>query len=232
MNVWGNRMMASSPALAREGSPETTVALVDELRLMTDGLAALLSSDCFGIRVVIRAGSWPELVGHPGFPAAVTVLDPNLRDDLHLATRIQVLRSAGSQVVVMSGRTDASSISRAMRAGALGFVPKTDGADELVAAIRAAAEGRRHLRKPLAAAVDRLEESGGPSLGEREHRAISLYSTGRSIRQVAAEMRTTEETIKSYIKRARRKYRGAGIELGTRLLLRQHGIREGWVEPD
>ena len=56
-----------------------------------------------------------------------------------------------------------------------------------------------------------------------------LYASGRSIREVAAEMGTTEETIKSYIKRARRKYRTAGIDLGTRVLLRRHGARAGWI---
>jgi hypothetical protein len=45
-------------------------------------------------------------------------------------------------------------------------------------------------------------------------------------------MATTEETVKSYIKRARRKYRDVGVELGTRALLRNHGIREGWLDPD
>jgi len=59
-----------------------------------------------------------------------------------------------------------------------------------------------------------------------------LYATGRSIREVAEKMGTTEETIKSYIKRARRKYRDIGLDLGTRLLLRRHAAREGWIPPE
>ena len=45
-------------------------------------------------------------------------------------------------------------------------------------------------------------------------------------------METTEETVKSYIKRARRKYREVGIDIGTRILLRRHGLREGWLTSD
>jgi hypothetical protein len=42
-------------------------------------------------------------------------------------------------------------------------------------------------------------------------------------------MQTTEETVKSYIKRARRKYRDVGTDLGSKIKLRDHGIRAGWV---
>ena len=59
-----------------------------------------------------------------------------------------------------------------------------------------------------------------------------LYAGGRSIKEVALAMSTTEETVKSYIKRARRKYRQVGIDVGTRVLLRRHGIREGWIAPE
>jgi two-component system, NarL family, uhpT operon response regulator UhpA len=38
--------------------------------------------------------------------------------------------------------------------------------------------------------------------------------------------------VKSYIKRGRRKYRRVGVDLGTKLLLRRHAIREGWIPPE
>lgn len=213
-------------------SPDIRVALVDDLQLVVDGLSAHLTKRRNRISVVIRAQSWADLVSHPEFPPDVTVLDLNLRDGLHLATKIQALRTAGSEVVVMSRHSDAASVARAIQAGALGFVPKTDSGADLVDAIRSAAVGKLSLNGTLSAAMSRLTATNTPGLGEREQQAISLYSTGRTIRQVATEMLTTEETIKSYIKRARRKYREAGIELGTRVLLRQHGVREGWVDPD
>jgi hypothetical protein len=45
-------------------------------------------------------------------------------------------------------------------------------------------------------------------------------------------MGTTDETVKSYIKRGRRKYRQVGVDIGTRSLLRQHAVREGWLSPE
>lgn len=220
------------PTRRTDRSKAIRVAIVDDYRLVVDGIAAHLSGSDLGITVVIRAVNWAELVADPQFPAEVTVLDFNLKDGLNLKTRIQALRAAGSEVVVISRHSDNSSVTRAVQAGALGFVPKTDSAEDLVAAIRAAAKGEQFLADPLADAVALASDDRPPGLGAREQQAISLYATGRTIRQVAEEMLTTEETVKSYLKRARRKYRDAGIELGTRVLLRKHGVLEGWVDPD
>lgn len=35
--------------------------------------------------------------------------------------------------------------------------------------------------------------------------------------------------MKSYVKRGRRKFRAAGIDIGSRSLLRRHALREGWL---
>ncbi len=216
----------------RDATRSVEVAIVDDFALVVDGLVARLADSSIGIDVVIEARTWGELVDHPRFPAAVTVLDLNLNDSIPVRAKIGALRAAGSEVVVISRHSDAATVLRTLDAGALGYVPKTDGAAELVSAIKAAAEGRRHLAPALAAAIERVRIPADPALGEREHEAIALYATGRSIREVATAMTTTEETVKSYIKRARRKYREVGVELGTRSLLRSHAIREGWIDLD
>jgi DNA-binding NarL/FixJ family response regulator len=132
----------------------------------------------------------------------------------------------------MSRHADPSSIHSAIRAGALAFVPKTEAADELVRAIKSAAAGLRYENEQLTAALAEVDSVADPGLGRQELRAIRLYASGRSIREVARDMGTTEETVKSYIKRARRKYRDIGVDLGTKILLRRHGVREGWLTPE
>jgi two-component system uhpT operon response regulator UhpA len=113
-----------------------------------------------------------------------------------------------------------------------GFVPKTESAAELATAIYAAAGSTQHLSAPLAAAIAGFAATPDPGLGRQEQRALVLYASGRSIKEVAAEMGTTEETVKSYIKRARRKFREVGVDVGTRILLRRYGIQEGWLAPE
>lgn len=208
------------------------VAIVDDFRLVMDGLASRLADREFGLDIVALASTWGELVAHPEYPAEVTVLDLHLGDAISVGTKIQALLAAGSEVVVISRHADPSTVARAMDAGALGYIPKTEGIEELVVAIQAAARGERYLSAPLESAISGLPIPAVPRLGPQERRALALYAGGRSIGAVALEMQTTEETVKSYIKRARRKYRDVGVDLGTRALLRNHGIREGWLDPD
>ncbi len=205
------------------------VAIVDNHRLVIDGITAHLAARGLGIRVVIGESTWQGLLSHHEYPVDVAVLDFNLDDSISIGTRVRVLSAAGTRTIVMSRHADPSSIHGAIRAGVLAFVPKTESADELVMAIQSAYVGRRYENGPLAAALSGITASADPRLGTQEKRALILYASGRSIREVASDMATTEETVKSYIKRGRRKYREIGVDLGTKILLSRHGIREGWL---
>ncbi len=198
---------------------------------MLDGLKARLEQGG-EFDVPICVASWPELMDHPEFPVDVVVLDLFLEDRIPVPAKLRALSSTGATTVVMSRHADPASISSAIRAGALAFVPKTETAEELIQAIRAAAAGRSYLPQPLAATLASYTPPDDPRLGAQEQRALRLYARGNTIREVADEMSTTEETVKSYIKRGRRKYRRVGVDLGTRVLLRRHAVREGWLAPD
>ena len=212
--------------------PPIRVAIVDDHRLVLDGLAARLHEPEAGIEIVVAETSWAGLIANPEFPVDVVVLDLHLEDGIPVGTKLRALGTIGTAAVVMSRHADSASVTAAMRAGAMGFVPKTDSAQELVTAIRAAADSTHHLSAPIAEALADFSVGPEPTLGRQEHKALVLYATGRSVKEVAIEMQTTEETVKSYIKRARRKYREVGIDIGTRILLRRHGLREGWLPAD
>jgi DNA-binding NarL/FixJ family response regulator len=205
--------------------------VVDDHRLVIDGIEARLSA-VRGIEVVIGATDWPSLVSHPNFPADVVVLDLNLDDHIPIGTKVRALSAAGSHTIVMSRHAEASIIHGAIKAGALAFIPKTDTADELVHAIQTVANGAIYETEPVRLALSQAGSVKDPGLGQQEYRALVLYAGGRSIREVAVEMQTTDETVKSYIKRGRRKYREIGVDLGTKILLRRHGLREGWLNAE
>ncbi len=213
-------------------TPPIRVAVVDDHRLVLDGLVAHLSALHPCIEVAISEASWAGLLAHSSFPVDVVVLDLNLDDQIPVGTKIRALTAAGSRTIVISRHADISTIYSAVQAGALGFVPKTETADELVAAIRSAAAGIRHENEPLLRTMSGTTRDALPGLGKREQRALVLYASGRTIKEVAAAMSTTDETVKSYIKRARRKYRDAGTDLGSKIKLRDHGIRSGWVSKE
>jgi DNA-binding NarL/FixJ family response regulator len=224
--------MSISVVHKRDRPATIRVAIVDDHRLVVDGLTAHLNARRHGIHVAIGESSWAGLLADPEFPVDVVVLDLNLDDEVSIGAKVRALNAAGTRTIVMSRHAETSSIQGAIRAGALAFVPKTESADELVRAIHSAAVGEQYLNGPFAGALSSDGLTADPGLGRQELRAIMLYASGRSIREVAGDMGTTEETVKSYIKRARRKYRETGIDLGTKILLRRHGIREGWLTPE
>lgn len=216
----------------RARQPSTRVAIVDDHRMVLDGVMAHVKARRVDIDIVIHETSWLGLLAHADFPVEVVVLDLNLSDGIPIATKVRALAAAGAATVVISRHADAGSIASSLNAGALAFVPKTDSADELITAVQAVATGQRYLSRAVAATLASRQPSRDPGLGQQEQRAIVLYAAGRSIKEVAEQMGTTEETIKSYIKRARRKYLNIGVDVGTKILLRRRGIHEGWLAPE
>lgn len=213
-------------------NPHVRVAILDDHRLIVEGLTAALDAVSPRMSVVAAATSWASLIEHPRMPADVVVIDLHLDDGILIGTKVRALAAMGCASVVMSRHSDMTSVNSAMQAGALAFIAKSDSIDELATAIRTAALGNTHLSHPRANALARWVESPDPGLGRQEQRALVLYAEGRSVHEVAAVMETTDETVKSYIKRARRKFREVGIDIGTRVLLRRHATREGWLSPE
>lgn len=207
------------------------IAIVDDQTLVLEGITARLAAQA-GIRVVASESTWVGLLCNPEFPVDVVVLDLHLKDQISIGTKLKTLAAAGCRSIVMSRHSDAASIFTAISFGAAAFVPKSESADELVQAIEAAAHGSGYINRAMTAALAVADRKSAPRLGNQERRALMLYAAGRPVKEVAIAMDTTEDTVKSYIKRGRRKYRAAGIDVGTRVLLRHQAIVEGWLNPE
>ncbi|MBW4041601.1 MAG: response regulator transcription factor [Acidobacteria bacterium] len=208
------------------------VALVDDHLLLVEGLAARLSAPRARIEVVAALTAWEPLLAHPAFPVDVVVVEFGLEDDVPFEIKIQQLGEHGVAAVALARTRDAATVHAALSAGALTLVPKSESAEHLVAAVHAAADGRAHHSPAVQEALETWANRADPTLGRQELAALQLYAQGRSVHEVAVHMATTDQTAKSYIKRGRRKYRLAGVDLGTKVLLRRHAIREGWIPPE
>ena len=208
------------------------VALLDSHRLVLDGLTARLAAPDAHIEVVAAECTWDDLVAHPGLPVDVVVLDLHSPENVPIATRLRILATAGTAVVVVSGHTDLAAASAALRSGALGLVPKTESATVLIDAIASAAAGTPYIAASIAEQLARRQGVSDAGIGKQELRALVLFAGGRTIREVGIAMGTTDETVKSYLKRGRLKFKRAGVDLGTRLLLKKHAVREGWIRPE
>jgi DNA-binding NarL/FixJ family response regulator len=179
------------------------------------------------IDMVVAVPTWPELTIHPEFPVDVVLLDLDLKDNIPVSLKINTLRSMNVRVVLMSTYSEPNVVREALAAGALGYLVKSEDADMIVEAIRAASKGESFISAELDLALNADEVGGAPKLSAQERRVMALYGGGEPVKSVAYQLSISEETAKSYLKRIREKYRVAGFDVGTKVALRKRALEDG-----
>ena len=92
---------------------------------------------------------------------------------------------------------------RALKAGAAGYISKETAGDELTAAVKKVATGGRYVSQTLAEKLaSRLtpEQERPPHerLSDREYRVMWMLASGRTLHQIAEEMRLSPSTVSTY----------------------------------
>src|SRR4029453_5283751 len=93
----------------------------------------------------------------------------------------------------------------AVRAGALAYLPKTAGVDQVVTAVRAAARGESVLEPRIAARLvregrrARFPRRPLDQLSPRELEVLGALARGRTNRQIARTLAISEETVKAHV---------------------------------
>ena len=208
------------------------LALVDDHRMILSGLAEWIRGAADDIDVVAAVATWPELLIHPQFPVDVVLLDLDLKDNIPVALKISTLKTTGVSVVLMSTYSEPNVVREALAAGALGYLVKSEDAEMIVEAIRAAAQGESFVSAELDLAINASDIGGAPKLSAQERRVMALYGGGEPVKSVAYQLGISEETAKSYLKRIREKYRVAGYDVGTKVALRKRAIQDGILIQD
>jgi two-component system uhpT operon response regulator UhpA len=204
------------------------VGIVDDHQLMLDGLTTWLKSEADDLDVTIAVTGFRELIRHAGFPVHVVLLDLDLGDDVPTSARIVELAAAGVAVVVVSAFADPRRVRESVAAGALGYVPKSETAAEIVRAVRAAARGEGHVTPALAAMLGADgPDANMPALSPQERRALVLYASGLPLKSVARQLDISVETAKTYLTRVREKYAHAGREARTKIALHRRAVEDG-----
>jgi DNA-binding NarL/FixJ family response regulator len=155
------------------------------------------------------------------------LLDLDLKDNIPISLKISTLNTTGVKTVVMSTYSEPNVVREALAAGALGYLVKSEDADMIVEAIRAATRGESYVSAELDLALNAGTVGGAPKLSAQERRVMALYGGGEPVKAVAFQLSISEETAKSYLKRIREKYRVAGIDVGTKVALRKRAIQDG-----
>jgi len=186
------------------------VLLVDDEELVRTGLRMILGVEP-DLEVVGEAADGRQAV------AAVAELDPDVvLLDLRMpvldgigATRSLVAAGARARILVLTTFDSDRNVVDALQAGATGFLLKDAPADQLVAAIRAAATGDAVLAPALARRLaDELARRPTPQgldgmdqLTDRERDVLAQMAEGLSNAEIAQRLFITEGTVKTHVAR-------------------------------
>ena len=189
---------------AAGGPAPVRILVCDDHVVVRAGLLALLDS-APGIEVVGEAGTGEEALALAARLAPDVVLM-----DLQLGTGIDGVETtrrltAGTgrvpHVLVLTTYDTDADITRAIEAGATGYLLKAERPEELFAAIHAAAQGRTTLSGPVAGRVMANMRSPRPSLTDRERDILAQLATGLGNREIARALFISEATVKTHLRR-------------------------------
>ncbi|WTJ01348.1 response regulator transcription factor [Streptomyces sp. NBC_00723] len=192
--------------------PPVRLLLCDDHAVVRAGLRALLSS-ADDIDVVGEAGTGEEALALAArLRPDVVLMDLQLdggMDGVTATRRLTEGPEAGPRVLVLTMFDTDADITRAIEAGATGYLLKAERPDELFAAIRAAAAGRTALSAPVADRLLTRLRSPRPTLSAREHEILAQLARGLGNREIARALFISEATVKTHLGRI---YGKLGVE--------------------
>ncbi|WP_309061492.1 response regulator transcription factor [Streptomyces sp.] len=189
---------------AGPGSAAVRILVCDDHVVVRAGLLALLDS-APGIKVVGEAGTGEEALALAAkLRPDVVLMDLQLGegiDGVETTRRLTAAPGTAPHVLVLTTYDTDADITRAIGAGATGYLLKAERPEELFAAIHAAARGRTVLSPPVAGRVMANMRSPRPSLTDRERDILTHLSRGLGNREIARALFISEATVKTHLRR-------------------------------
>jgi FixJ family two-component response regulator len=172
-------------------SERPVVFVLDDDPSVREALSSLLRSAGLQVSVFESAAEFLQ-AKMPDSPACL-VLDLQLPDISGLELQRELAQANGPPIVFISGHADIPSSVRAMKAGAIEFLPKPFSDQELLTAVQSAIvqdQGARRTRSELAD----LQKSYA-LLSTREREVLPLVVAGLTNKQSAAKLGIAEITL-------------------------------------
>jgi DNA-binding NarL/FixJ family response regulator len=207
-------LLADDHRILAEGLRSLLVPEFDLIGVVEDGRAMVEAAKALKPDVIIADISMPQLNGIEALEE-VRKFSPNVR------------------VIFLTMHRDVAYARRALEAGAVGFVVKHAALDELVLAVRAAAQGRIFVTPALAGEVLRAMkhdplETADPvaSLTLRQREVLRLLVDGLTTKEIGSKLHISARTVEDH------KYRmleSLGVKGNAELM--HFAIKHGIVGP-
>ncbi|MBN1934310.1 MAG: response regulator transcription factor [Anaerolineae bacterium] len=218
--------MARAPAYKEES---IRVLIVDDHAIVRKGIRALLATEA-GIQVVGEAYDGQTAISEmQRLRPNVVIMDlvmPGM-DGLEAIQRISALKTE-THILVLTSFSGVDKIFPAIRAGALGYLLKDSGPEELIRAIRQVSKGNSALHPAIARQL--LHELCEPSveaipedpLTDREKEVLRLVAQGEQNQDIADRLSISEATVRTHVSHILTK-----LELSSRTQAALYALRTG-----
>jgi DNA-binding NarL/FixJ family response regulator len=189
--------MPSPPHPSRAGA--ISVMAVDDHVLIRSGIAAIIGGEP-DMHVVAEAASGLDAVArHRQHQPDVTLMDLRLGDMDGIEAMAAIRReSPEARIVILTTFPGDYQASRAIRAGARGYLLKDLLRTDLVKLVREVHAGGLVIPAGIEAAL--ADHADDKALSLRETQVLRLVAMGHANRQVAETLALTEETVKVHVR--------------------------------
>jgi NarL family two-component system response regulator LiaR len=210
------------------------VLVVDDHVVVRRGIRALLAT-VDEVKVVGEAQDGQEALERiEALRPDVILLDLLMpRMDGIEVTRRAIAKDPEARILVLTSFAVDDKVFPAIKAGALGYLLKDTGPQELVRAIHQVHRGESSLSPAIARKV--LQELSRPPsqpltaepLTEREVEVLQVLATGKSNQEIAAELVISEATVRTHVSNILGK-----LHLASRTQAALYALREGLASLD
>jgi DNA-binding NarL/FixJ family response regulator len=177
------------------------VVIADDHPVVRTGLRGMLETQA-DIEVVGEAENGEEAVSLAGrLEPDVVLMDLQMPDlDGVSATEQICTRLSDTHVLILTTYDTDADITRAIGAGAIGYLLKDAPRDDLFHAIRAASRGESVLAPSVASRVmETMRAPGHTTLSGREIEVLTEVAHGKSNKEIAKALFISEATVKTHL---------------------------------
>jgi DNA-binding NarL/FixJ family response regulator len=182
-----------------DGSAQIRILSVDDHALVRQGIAVLIGTQS-DMTLVAEASNGREAVQQfRAHRPDITLMDLQM-PEMNGLDAITAIRGEfpDAQIIVLTTYKGDVQILRALKAGAQGYLLKNTFHKELMDTIRAVHAGRKALSPE--ASYDIAEHATDDALTPAEINVLRLIAAGNANKQIADQLKITEETVKGRVK--------------------------------
>ncbi|OUR74500.1 DNA-binding response regulator [Methylophaga sp. 41_12_T18] len=209
---------------------KTTILLVDDHELVRAGFRRLLE-DGEQFTVIAEAGSGElavqEYVKHQPQVVVMDISMPGI-GGIGAIERI-IARDSSAKILVLSVHEDSVFTTRAMQAGALGFIPKRSAPEEMIKAVEQVAQGKTCIDPAIAQQIAMQKLTGSDSildvLSQREFEVFRLLAEGKTVNDIAEILSLSPKTVGTHHTNVKQK-----LDVSNSAELARLAIRSGLID--